>query len=58
MNSFPNFSSCIVDNNDTFNMHFVALFSNNPDAIPLLCLHGWPGKERSPFVYGKGKDFR
>lgn len=21
----------------------MALFSQNPDAIPLLCLHGWPG---------------
>lgn len=24
--------------------HFVALFSKKADAIPLMLLHGWPGK--------------
>ena len=26
-----------------FDVHFVALFSEKPDAIPILMLHGWPG---------------
>lgn len=24
-------------------MHFLALFSEKPDAVPILMLHGWPG---------------
>ena len=24
-------------------MHFVALFSERSDAIPVVMLHGWPG---------------
>lgn len=24
-------------------VHFVALFSEKPDAVPLLLSHGWPG---------------
>ncbi|KAL9473502.1 hypothetical protein ACSS6W_007882 [Trichoderma asperelloides] len=43
INSFPNFTQPITENGDVFNIHFVALFSQKPDAIPLLCLHGWPG---------------
>ena len=29
--------------NDDFTIHFVALFSERHDAIPILMLHGWPG---------------
>ncbi len=28
---------------DDINMHFIHQRSSNPDAIPLLLLHGWPG---------------
>ena len=28
---------------DDLNMHFIHQRSSNPDAIPLLLLHGWPG---------------
>ena len=28
---------------DDINMHFIHKRSSNPDAIPLLLLHGWPG---------------
>lgn len=28
---------------DEFTIHFVALFSEKPDAIPIMMLHGWPG---------------
>ena len=49
MNSFPNFTSSIEDKGDTFRVHFVALFSSKPDAVPLLCLHGWPGTSLPPF---------
>jgi hypothetical protein len=26
-----------------YSIHFVALFSEKPDAIPIVMLHGWPG---------------
>lgn len=40
LNDFPQFKYSI----DKLDIHFVALFSENPDAIPILLLHGWPGK--------------
>ncbi|TFB01656.1 Putative epoxide hydrolase [Trichoderma ghanense] len=43
INSLPNFTLPITEGGDTFNIHFVALFSQKKDAIPLLFLHGWPG---------------
>ena len=44
-NSFPNFKTSIEDEktNFTFDIHFAALFSTKPDAVPILFLHGWPG---------------
>jgi microsomal epoxide hydrolase len=45
INSFPNFKTSIVDNDGLqYLVHFTALFSNRADAIPLVLLHGWPGK--------------
>ncbi|EGR47257.1 uncharacterized protein TRIREDRAFT_64469 [Trichoderma reesei QM6a] len=50
VNSFPNFKTAIpVPVNDspttttTINIHFTALFSSNPDAVPIVFFHGWPG---------------
>ncbi|KAF2429983.1 alpha/beta-hydrolase [Tothia fuscella] len=43
INSFPNFTMPIPHGEDIFNVHFVALFSQKSDAIPILLLHGWPG---------------
>lgn len=31
------------DDNSTFTIHFVALFSTNPSAVPIAFFHGWPG---------------
>ena len=44
-NSFPNFKTSIKDKESktTFDIHFAALFSEKPDAIPVVFLHGWPG---------------
>ncbi|KAJ6564512.1 epoxide hydrolase [Mycena capillaripes] len=42
--SFPNFTLPVIDDDDrTYNIHFVALFSNDPTAIPIAFFHGWPG---------------
>ncbi|KAF2849121.1 epoxide hydrolase-like protein [Plenodomus tracheiphilus IPT5] len=44
INSFPNFKTEVVDNDGgKFNVHFIALFSANPNAIPIAFFHGWPG---------------
>ncbi|KAK4503682.1 hypothetical protein PRZ48_004597 [Zasmidium cellare] len=43
INSFPNFTAEIDDQGYKFNIHFIALFSQKPGAVPLLLLHGWPG---------------
>lgn len=45
INSFPNFKTSIKDDESsfTFDIHFAALFSEKPDAIPVVFLHGWPG---------------
>jgi len=44
MNSFPHFIGSITDDDSKkYDVHFVALFSENPSAVPLMLLHGWPG---------------
>lgn len=44
INSFPNFTAPINDDDgENLTIHFVALFSQKPDAVPLMFLHGWPG---------------
>ena len=39
INSFPNYRMSI----NGVDLHFVALFSENKDAVPIQFLHGWPG---------------
>ncbi|KAF2124826.1 epoxide hydrolase 1 [Dothidotthia symphoricarpi CBS 119687] len=44
INSFPNFKSQVSDTDGgKFDIHFAALFSSNPSAIPIAFFHGWPG---------------
>lgn len=43
INSFPNFKTTIKDKKGDFDIHFAALFSEAPDAVPVVLLHGWPG---------------
>lgn len=38
-NSFPQYTVDIED----INLHFAALFSEKPDAVPVVLIHGWPG---------------
>ncbi|KAF3041693.1 hypothetical protein E8E12_005219 [Didymella heteroderae] len=39
INSFPNYRMAI----NGVDLHFVALFSEKKDAVPIQFLHGWPG---------------
>lgn len=43
-NTFPHFTINVTAPSDgqVFNLHFVALFSSKPDAVPILFSHGWP----------------
>ncbi|KAL1988595.1 hypothetical protein VTN96DRAFT_8990 [Rasamsonia emersonii] len=47
INSFPQFMipiRTVLDNDSVeLEIHFVALFSQKRDAVPLIFLHGWPG---------------
>ncbi|KAF4632021.1 hypothetical protein G7Y89_g6112 [Cudoniella acicularis] len=43
INSFPNFIADVVLGKEEHKIHFVALFSDKIDAIPLILFHGWPG---------------
>lgn len=44
INALPNFKTQVEDDDGyKFEIHFVALFSSNPEAIPIVMLHGWPG---------------
>lgn len=44
INSFPNFTVPITDDDGLkFDIHFLALFSEKEDAIPIAFYHGWPG---------------
>lgn len=44
INGFPNYTTSLhgTDGID-MTIHFVALFSEKPDAIPIVLYHGWPG---------------
>jgi microsomal epoxide hydrolase len=44
MNSFPHYTASIIDDDGKeYKIHFVALFSDKVNAVPLVLLHGWPG---------------
>ncbi|EGX91065.1 epoxide hydrolase [Cordyceps militaris CM01] len=43
INSFPNFQATVEDTDgNTLDVHFMGLFSERADAIPIAFLHGWP----------------
>jgi microsomal epoxide hydrolase len=39
INSFPNYTMTI----EGIPVHFIGLFSQKPDAVPVIFMHGWPG---------------
>jgi len=44
LNSFPQYTTQIKDDEGRdYDVHFMALFSEKPDAIPIGFYHGWPG---------------
>ncbi|RBR07161.1 hypothetical protein FVER53590_12951 [Fusarium verticillioides] len=44
LNSIPQFNITVTDDDSKdYKINFLALFSKNPDAVPILFLHSWPG---------------
>ncbi|KAH9826628.1 Epoxide hydrolase N terminus, partial [Teratosphaeria destructans] len=44
INSFPHFTAPVKsDDGYEVTVHFMALFSERPDAVPIAFYHGWPG---------------
>ncbi|KAJ4328123.1 hypothetical protein N0V84_001492 [Fusarium piperis] len=44
INSFPNFKASVKDSQgNDIDIHFLALFSEKSDAVPIAFFHGWPG---------------
>lgn len=43
INSFPNFTTQIESEGQTYTVQFLALFSSSARAVPITFLHGWPG---------------
>ena len=43
-NSFPQFTAAVKDSEgNELDIHFLALFSEKKDAVPIAFFHGWPG---------------
>lgn len=42
-NSFPHYTAPLSTNGHNHTIHFMALFSKNKDAVPVIMTHGWPG---------------
>lgn len=60
INSFNNYTVDIKSKHDeTVNVHFIALYSQNPDAVPVALIHGWPGSflEFLPFLDAAKKKY-
>ncbi len=44
INSYPNYKATVLHpDGSPVDVHFLGLFSEMPDAVPLVLLHGWPG---------------
>ncbi|OAQ59227.1 epoxide hydrolase 1 [Pochonia chlamydosporia 170] len=44
INSYPNFQTTVQDSEgNSIDVHFLALFSEKKDAVPIAFFHGWPG---------------
>jgi microsomal epoxide hydrolase len=44
INKFPNYTTMLETRGHTFTVHFVGLFSEREDAVPVVMTHGWPGE--------------
>ncbi|KAF2173377.1 hypothetical protein M409DRAFT_61817 [Zasmidium cellare ATCC 36951] len=43
INVFSHYKASVSHAGQDFDIHFIALFSERDDAVPILMLHGWPG---------------
>lgn len=48
INSFPNFKTTVRSpKGEDIRLHFMAMFSQKQDAVPLIIMHGWPGMSKT-----------
>ncbi|CAG8957630.1 hypothetical protein HYFRA_00010497 [Hymenoscyphus fraxineus] len=48
INSFPNYITTVeAEGQEALKIHFVGLFSERRDAVPMVLIHGWPGDWKS-----------
>ncbi|TXT06046.1 hypothetical protein VHUM_03519 [Vanrija humicola] len=40
---FPGYMATVHHRNHTYRVHYLALWSEKPDAVPIVFCHGWPG---------------
>lgn len=43
-NAFPHYTTPLSAGGHNYSVHFMALFSDNKDAVPVVMTHGWPGE--------------
>lgn len=43
INGIPHFISEVKHKDHSYSVHYMALWSQREDAVPLVCIHGWPG---------------
>ncbi|ORY25438.1 Alpha/Beta hydrolase protein [Naematelia encephala] len=43
LNSYPNYLAHVTHKDEKLDVHFIGLFSNRKDAVPVIMSHGWPG---------------
>jgi len=44
MNSYPQWKAELEHLGEKFDVHFIGVFSEKKDAIPVIMPHGWPGQ--------------
>lgn len=50
INAFPHFTALLSTGGHNYTVHFMALFSEKKDAIPVVMTHGWPGEYSITFL--------
>ena len=60
INMLPNFKATVADDDGSeYTLHFAALFSKSPSAVPVIGIHGWPGSflEFLPMMHKLSKQY-
>lgn len=42
--NMPQYTAQVKNKDEEYTIHFAGIWSDDKDAVPLLLIHGWPGK--------------